>query len=90
MMPTSPNFKIEEHRRRFALNITKMIFGCASCGFNDHAHALTFHHREPQTKSFNVSHGVARYSPALVRDEIEKCDLMCANCHQALPQEVSS
>jgi ribosomal protein S27E len=42
--------------------------------------ALEFHHKDPGKKDF----GVGKYSGGWekIRQEIEKCDLLCANCHR--------
>jgi len=44
---------------------------------------LEFHHRNPKTKKMSVSaifHG--GHSLELLKSEIEKCDVLCANCHK--------
>jgi transposase len=54
---------------------------CVLCGFDAYAGALQFHHRDPTTKSFEVSgQGVTRALERL-RSEARKCVLLCANCH---------
>jgi hypothetical protein len=57
---------------------------CMRCGFDEHPAALQFHHRDPSAKLFSVSASVfmsKRYSQTEIEAEIEKCDLLCANCH---------
>jgi transposase len=54
---------------------------CAICGYARHVGALGFHHVEPTTKRFALSHmGVSR-SIDRARAEAAKCVLLCANCH---------
>jgi len=54
---------------------------CQTCGFDRSLAALTFHHRNPDEKSFTISgYGHCR-SWAKVKAELDKCDLLCANCH---------
>lgn len=53
---------------------------CERCGFGDFR-ALTFHHRDPDEKSFSVGYGVRRFSHEKLLEEIAKCDVLCANCH---------
>ena len=54
---------------------------CQVCGYNRCLEALEFHHLDPSQKDFGISHkGYAR-SWVKVRKEIEKCILLCANCH---------
>lgn len=56
---------------------------CAICKINDYD-VLTFHHRNQEDKIFNLSAnwGVAKW--AKLQEELEKCDLLCNNCHQKL------
>jgi hypothetical protein len=56
--------------------------GCIICGENDLA-CLDFDHRDPKEKSHNISWMISqRYSLAKIKKEIEKCDILCANCHR--------
>ena len=43
--------------------------------------ALQFHHRDPTTKSFEVSRQGITRSLQRLRLEARKCVLLCANCH---------
>jgi hypothetical protein len=57
---------------------------CSICGFSDHR-ALQYHHRDPKTKKFNVSDAIRLgYGMDSILAEIEKCDILCANCHSIL------
>jgi hypothetical protein len=40
---------------------------------------MQFHHRDPSTKSFQVSSGNRSWARTLA--EAEKCEMICANCH---------
>jgi transposase len=73
---------VSERRRKVKTLLVKEAGGsCALCGYDRHPGALQFHHRDPGTKSFSLSHlGVTR-SLARCRDEAMKCVLLCANCH---------
>lgn len=55
---------------------------CVDCGLDDFC-VLEFDHRDPTEKEAEVGH-LARRSPswAVVLREIEKCDVVCANCHR--------
>lgn len=64
--------------------------GCEICGYNAHPAALTFDHLNPankyRTKSGNLVHlsdmiKGNRYSLKTVLTEIEKCRVLCFNCH---------
>jgi len=55
---------------------------CERCGY-DHCHAaLEFHHRDPSQKEFIVSNAGTRRITARVQTELDKCELLCANCHR--------
>ena len=55
---------------------------CQICGYNKCSDSLDFHHRDPETKKFGISvDGITR-SWSRVKNEIEKCVLLCANCHR--------
>lgn len=53
---------------------------CEKCGYNRCPQSLTFHHRNPEEKLFDISGAHARSGESLKR-ELDKCDLLCHNCH---------
>jgi hypothetical protein len=53
---------------------------CIYCGYNKCPRSLVFHHRDPTTKSFGISGNYGLGWP-LLQAELDKCDLICANCH---------
>lgn len=53
---------------------------CQVCGYKKSYKALQFHHRDPATKLYDW--GKLRLRPiADIKSELDKCDLLCANCH---------
>lgn len=55
---------------------------CTLCGYCRNYAALEFHHRDPATKKFQLDQrSLANRKPSEVFKEIEKCILLCANCH---------
>lgn len=53
---------------------------CEKCGYDKCLGALHFHHKNPEQKSFSLSDNVFHsWSEWLL--ELEKCELLCANCH---------
>lgn len=55
---------------------------CIKCGYNASIFALQFHHREPKDRSFGLSGNSVRSKAwESITAEIDKCDLLCANCH---------
>jgi hypothetical protein len=53
---------------------------CVRCGYDRCIKAMTFHHRDPDEKEFTVSQMLDR-SWGVLRAELDKCDLLCFNCH---------
>lgn len=55
---------------------------CVVCG-EDHPACLDFHHNDPSIKEKGVTEMVWRsWSKSRIIREIEKCTVMCSNCHR--------
>jgi 5-methylcytosine-specific restriction endonuclease McrA len=54
---------------------------CAICSYDKCARALSFHHLDPKKKYFGVAANGLTRSWEKTRKEIDKCILICANCH---------
>jgi hypothetical protein len=52
---------------------------CQGCGYNRCVQALQFHHRNPAEKDFAISEKNQAWP--VVKAELDKCALLCANCH---------
>lgn len=63
---------------------------CALCGFDEHPAALQFHHIDPSNKQFHLSEGGMTRGIARSRAEVEKCVLLCSNCHALVEVGVRS
>ncbi len=57
---------------------------CMICGYNRCLEALDFHHLDPKKKVFGLSEKGRTYSWEKIRAEIDKCALICANCHREI------
>lgn len=55
---------------------------CVDCGYVGPPFMFDFDHREPDKKSFGLSHNGRTYALDTLRKEASKCDLVCANCHR--------
>ena len=55
--------------------------GCMKCGEN-RIWVLDFHHKNPQDKFSEIAHMIKSSSIKKLAEEIEKCVLLCANCHR--------
>lgn len=63
---------------------------CMKCGYDKCINALEFHHMNPQEKDFTLSH-MKNYSfNKIVTDELDKCILVCANCHREIHFELTN
>lgn len=84
--------EIKEHRRKYIqerhlefqkwLAQIQALSGCLRCGERD-PRCLQFHHRDSQTKKYNVT-AMSGRSQDVVLKEMDKCDVLCANCHYKL------
>jgi hypothetical protein len=54
---------------------------CNQCHFSGHYVAFDFDHKDPTQKSFKISGNAILRWPEL-RKELDKCNLMCSNCHR--------
>lgn len=57
---------------------------CNNCGYNKSVRALVFHHRNPEEKSFGIGGNGETRKFETVKKELDKCDLLCVNCHSEL------
>lgn len=57
---------------------------CKKCGYDKCLQALDFHHRDPKDKTFSIAKNGLRFSWDRLKREIDKCDLVCANCHREI------
>ena len=62
--------------------------GCSLCG-EKHPGCLVFHHRNPEDKEDSISHALSYHGWGKKKliNEMEKCDILCANCHRKLHWE---
>lgn len=59
---------------------------CQVCGYDKCLSAMDFHHRDMTEKEFDIS---TAKNFAVIEKEIEKCDLLCSNCHRELHFKLS-
>ena len=71
----------KKRRRRIKAELIEARGGrCETCGYDAAIAALEFHHRDPTTKEFGI--GDFNGSRRRLLAEVDKCDLLCANCHR--------
>ena len=61
---------------------------CEKCGYNKCISALEFHHLDPKEKDFSPS-GNMNMAWDKIKIEIDKCILVCANCHREIHEELN-
>lgn len=60
---------------------------CERCGYSEYFGALEFHHIDPKIKEGTLSH--LKYSTSSkALEELEKCTLLCCNCHKLTHHEL--
>lgn len=72
---------IKRQRRRKQYAVDYKGSCCQRCGYDRYVGSLEFHHRDPAQKDFSVSSAKMKKFE-LIKDELDKCDLLCANCHR--------
>ena len=76
----SPRAKKRAAKWRLS-GMIKLEQGCADCGYNKSAYALQFDHIFDNKKA-SVSNLIrSDYGWATILKEINKCEVVCANCH---------
>ncbi|MDD5671747.1 MAG: hypothetical protein PHN49_08920 [Candidatus Omnitrophica bacterium] len=63
---------------------------CQNCGYNRCIEALEFHHANPALKDFSISSKGYTRSWKRVRLELDKCVMLCANCHRELHAQLAA
>lgn len=61
---------------------------CEICGYNKCMRALHFHHLNPTKKDFKISNGTKSLSRII--PEIDKCMLVCSNCHCEIHENIDN
>jgi hypothetical protein len=77
------------NKKTFQNNIKQIlkelkINGCSICGYDKNQSVLEFHHVNPKYKSFPIAHGIRNHTNERVAEELNKCILVCANCHKEI------
>jgi len=74
------NRQFADNRRKWLVEYKRTLV-CIRCGEN-HPATLTFHHKKSSDKSFEIGNAIGLgVSLKRLVAEIEKCEVLCANCH---------
>jgi len=63
---------------------------CQKCGYSVCSDALEFHHANSSGKDFSISEKGYTRSWNRVKEELDKCMLLCANCHREVHAQVAA
>ena len=75
--------KVKEWRIRTKLRSIEYKGGCCQvCGYDRYIGALEFHHRDLTQKDFGIAAAGHCRAWEKIQAELDKCDLLCANCHR--------
>ena len=78
--------RTEYHRKRWRADMAFLRqvrdVPCAECGRYFGPEVMEFDHRDPTEKAFEVTRFVGRKPREALVAEIQKCDVVCANCHR--------
>jgi hypothetical protein len=76
---------VQRRREKIKLDAIAYKGGkCVKCGYNKCVAALEFHHINPALKEFGMGQNGATKSWATIKQELDKCILLCANCHREI------
>lgn len=78
--------------RRFALKVRAVEYkggSCENCGYDKCLRALTFHHKDPSQKDWQISGNHCRKWES-IKQELDKCVMLCSNCHAEVHADLDS
>lgn len=80
---------VSEKRRKNKLMLIEYKGGkCEICGYNRCVDALEFHHVDPTEKEIPIGSGNIKSFEKL-KQEVDKCILVCSNCHKELHSKIN-
>ena len=81
-----PGDYVNKARRKRKIVLIEYKGGCCqNCSYKKCVSSLQFHHIDSTTKDFTI--GGRNYSLEKMKNEVDKCLLVCANCHIEIHEE---
>ena len=80
-------------KRRDKLKILAIAYKggeCQCCGYKKFVGALEFHHVNPSEKDFGIAAKGYTRAWEKVKEELDKCVLVCANCHRKIHEGITN
>ncbi len=79
------NKRVRARNKRFIRRV-KLRYGCqiVGCGYKKFEGALDFHHLDSVEKDSAIGHLAKDASMKVLKDEMRKCIIVCANCHREI------
>lgn len=75
---------VKNSRQRLKQRIIRAMGGkCCICGYDRCDSALELHHLNPEEKDFTIASNTNK-AWELIKVEIQKCVMICANCHREI------
>lgn len=77
-----------EWRKRTKVKLVEYKGGkCQICDYNKSLNALHFHHLDPNEKDFSISGKSLSFDK--LKSEVDKCILVCSNCHSEIHEGIT-
>jgi len=82
---------VAKRRKTLRLKSIEYLGGkCSVCGYSKYEGALEFHHLDSRSKDFGLSQKGMTRSWKRIQVELNKCILVCANCHRELHGKIAA
>ena len=82
-MPHPVRRAIRVQQKKEAFREWKEANPCVDCGKHYPHPVMDLHHLDPSTKDWDITRMIkADYGPKRIKEEIDKCVLLCSNCHR--------
>ena len=89
--PKSSYENLKNRRKRIKEELLEYKGGkCQLCGYQKCSSALDFHHLNPEEKDFSLSTTSSYKNIDKMKQEVDKCILVCANCHREIHYKLSN
>lgn len=82
------NDKVVQTRHKLKDMAVEYLGGvCSRCGQSFDPVCMDFHHKDHKQKDFNIAIGFTNKSWPVIQKELDKCILVCSNCHRIIHKE---